>query len=313
MTATPASITDANQIPDSMMATILRDVVGFKRKHEGLIHVVKASGKIVDNPDIRKNFAMQVTAMRRDLGLKVVVVHGAGKQINAALTKAGFKSRPSVKNLRVTDAEHVETIDRVVRETNRTLCDMFGEVSEGDVLPMGMNGYDPQLGMLSTPMDIADNNYSGEIITSVNPWNLQRYLNDAKAIPIITNMCGIEDPINGVTKINVNADTVACALAIPLKAHRLLMCSDVDGVKDESGKVLSELSAIQIADLKQRKIIVDGMAVKVEQAFDTASKLPAESGVVIMDENFLMELLTRKGHGTLIRGENYIPSFTAAK
>ncbi|MCB1537356.1 MAG: acetylglutamate kinase [Rhodospirillales bacterium] len=296
----PAQLSDINQIPDDLMARILDHVVNYKRQHEGLIHVVKASGKIVDNPAIRENFAKQVVAMRRDLGLKVVVVHGAGKQIDKALHDAGFVSTKE-NGLRVTQAEHMETIDRVARNTNRILCDMFGTVSRGDILPIGLSGYDSELDMFAQPISAATNNFSGEKVTSLNPWRLLRHLKDEKAIPIITNMCGAQDTTSNVTKINVNADSVASALAIHLKAHRLLMCSDVRGVLDENQHVIPEISSENFGSLKDRGILAGGMLVKVNEAFATAAQMPAGSGVVIMDENFLMELLTPKGHGTMIR------------
>lgn len=294
------AVTDINQIPDRLMATILEQVVSFKRQHEGLIHVVKASGKIVDNPLVRENFAKQIVAMRRDLGLKVVVVHGAGKQIDKALNDAGFVSRKE-QGLRITESAHIETIDRVVRQTNQTLCNMFGDVSKGDVLPIGMPGYHADIDITATPIDAANNNFSAAQIVSVNPWRLLHLLNDPKVVPVITNMCAIDQLRDNVSIVNVNADTVASALAISLKAHRLLMCSDVPGVLDHNNKVIPEIAPQDVDGLKARSILGGGMLVKVNEAFATASQMQPGSGVVIMDENFLMELLTPKGHGTMFR------------
>jgi|GEM_PF-22293 len=297
---TTPTITEINQIPDRLMATILEQVVSFKRQHEGLIHVVKASGKIVDHPVIRENFAKQIVAMRRDLGLKVVVVHGAGKQIDAALNAAKFVSRKE-NGLRITEADHIETIDRVVRDTNKTLCNMFADVSKGDVLPLGMPGYHPDVEILGKPIDAANNNFSASQIVSVNPWRMLHLLNDPKVIPVITNMCAIDEEHENASIVNVNADTVASALAISLKAHRLLMCSDVPGVLDKENKVIAEIAPHEVAGLKASGILGGGMLVKVNEAFATAGQMKADSGVVIMDENFLMELLTPKGHGTMFR------------
>jgi acetylglutamate kinase len=90
-------------------------------------------------------------------------------------------------------------------------------------------------------------------------------------------------------------------LAINLEAHRLLMCSDVRGVLDERGNVIPEISRKDIKTLTASGVLQGGMLVKVKEAFKTAQQMTAGSGVVIMDENFLMELLTSKGHGTMVR------------
>jgi len=299
---TPATtLSDINQIPDALMAQILNMVVEYKRQHEGLTHVVKASGKIVDDPTIRRRFAEQVVSMRRDLGLKVVVVHGAGKQITRAIKDETGEDSEFENDLRITRSHHVEIVDRVTRQTNRVLCDMFGDASAGHVLPIGLSGYDPELDMVSEPIDADKNNFSGNSVLSFNPWRLMRHLNDEKSIPIITNMCGVARPIGNVSKINVNADPVASKIAMSLKAHRLLMCGREAGVLDENGHVIPELRESDVQGLLDRKVIDKGMAVKVRSAFDTARNMGAGGGVVIMDENFLMELLTKKGHGTMCR------------
>lgn len=294
-------ITSTSEIPDGLMARILRDVFAYRRQHEGRVHIVKASGKIVDNPDIRHAFAAQVVAMRRDLGLKVAVVHGAGKQIDKALADAGHESVKK-DGLRITNAAHVEIIDAVAMAANRTLCDAFREASFGHARPVGLAGHDNRLGMTASPMDPRNDNFSGEKVDGLDPFFLRKLMKDSRNIPVITNMCGVESPANDVTKINVNADAVASALAVRMKAHRLLMCSDVPGVLDENGKVIPEILGEDLDGLAGRGVLKGGMLVKVKEAFATASRMGPDSGVVIMDENFLMELLTHKGHGTMVRG-----------
>lgn len=306
-------------VTDAQVAEILNNAFAFKHAHEGLVHVVKASGKIVDNEDLRRQFAQQVTVMRRDLGLKVIVVHGAGKQIDIALKD---HEKPSIKQggLRVSYADHIEIIDSVTREANKLLCDAFREVANGSITVKGISGHDSNLRLTSAPIDAYNDNYTGTAVLDFNQWYLKHLLDDGRTIPVITNMCANFTPINNVSKINVNADAVASKIAIGMQAHRLLLCSDVPGVLEPVGKgpmpdfkpseveqlirdgivrIIPEIKPADVKALKRKGIISAGMEVKVNESFTTASSMGPESAVIIMDHNFLLELLTKEGRGTM--------------
>lgn len=308
-------------ISDTQVAEILGNAFAFKHEHEGLVHVVKASGKIVDDENLRRQFAQQVTVMRRDLGLKVIVVHGAGKQIDAKL--AGHAKKSIKQNgLRVSFADHIELIDEATREANELLCQSFRDVANGHIFVKGISGHDSDLGLTSAPVDADNDNFSGEAVLDFNRWYLKQLLDDGRTIPIITNMCANFRPISNVAKINVNADAVAAKLAIGMQAHRLLMCSDVPGVLEKVGagkmpdfkpaeveallrdgklRIIPEIRHGELPALKKRGVLSDGMLVKVNEAFTTATRMGPKSAVIIMDHNFLVELLTPKGRGTMFR------------
>ena len=291
------------EISDDQVAQILNDVIAFKQKNDGKTVVVKASGKIIDDEAIRTSFAQQVTAMRRDLGLKVIVVHGAGNRIDKALDAAGKKSIKR-NGLRVSQADHIEIIDAATREANDILTATFNQFAGAHVMPLGLSGHNRDLAMYSAPMDADADNYSGENVIEFNKWYLRHLLDDGKTIPIITNMCA---NLNGghVSKINVNADGVAAKLATGMQAHRLLMCSDVPGVLDQQKRIIPEIKSEDVEGLIKDGTIAGGMLVKVNEAFNVASRMPADSAVIIMDEKFLLELLTPKGHGTMFRAPTY--------
>ena len=142
---------------------------------------------------------------------------------------------------------------------------------------------------------------SGDGVLDFNKWYLKSLLDDGKTIPIITNMCSNFKPLGGVTKINVHADAVAAKLAAGMGAHRLLMCSDVPGVLDENKNIIPEIARDEVEPLVKRGVLSGGMLVKVNEAFTTASRMGDDSAVIIMDEKFLIELLTQKGRGTMFR------------
>lgn len=295
------------RLSDDEVAAILGHAFEFKHENEGRTVVVKASGKIIDNEAIRNSFAQQVNVMRRDLGLKVVVVHGAGNRIDAALAAAG-KTSLKRNGLRVSQADHIEIIDSATREANKILTDTFNTYAGNHVKPYGLSGHHPDLRMQASAIDAYNNNFSGENVIDVNKWFLKHMLDDGKTIPIITNMCANITPIDGVTKINVNADTVAARLAISLGAHRLLMCSDVPGVLDLEKRIIPEIKPDEVDGLVRDGTLSGGMLVKVNEAFEVASRMTPESAVIIMDEKFLLELLTPMGRGTMFRS----PALVAA-
>lgn len=285
---------------DDEVAAILGHAFDFKHQNEGRTVVVKASGKIIDNEAIRNSFAQQVNVMRRDLGLKVVVVHGAGNRIDKALADAG---KVSVKRagLRVSQADHIEIIDSATREANSLLTDTFNQYAGTHVTPLGISGHNADLRMLASAIDAYNDNFSGENVIDFNKWYLKHLLDDGKSIPVITNMCANISPVNGVTKINVNADTVAARLAIGLGAHRLLMCSDVPGVLDMDKRIIPEIKPEDVDALAANGTLSGGMLVKVNEAFEVAGRMAPDSAVIIMDEKFLLELLTPTGRGTMFR------------
>ncbi len=296
----PKAQDDKTALSDDTVADILSQAFDFKHKHEGRIHIIKASGKIVDNPTLRASFAQQVLVMRRDLGLKTIVVHGAGTQIDIALKDAG-KVSSKANGLRISEADHIEIIDAATMRANATLLEAFNDVANGHVTPLGLPGHNSDLAMMSAPVDAKNNNFSGDGVLDFNKWYLKSLLDDGKTIPVITNMCSSFKPINGVTKINVNADAVAAKLAADMGAHRLLMCSDVPGVLDEHKNIIPEIARDEVEPLIKRGVLSGGMLVKVNEAFTTASRMGPDSAVIIMDEKFLLELLTPKGRGTMFR------------
>lgn len=286
-----------NDIPDELLADIINAQLAYQKEYANATIIVKASGKIVGNKGVLQNFTKQISALRRGLGVNIVVVHGAGKQIDSALSDAGFTSAKDPKTgLRISERDHLPIIDRIARNTNTVLCDAFNQFAGDDIYPIGISGYESEVRMQSHPINANKNNYSGLQVTKLETGRLRHLMENKKAIPIITNMCRDQ---NG-TLINVNADSVASALAIALKARRLLLCSDGTGVQDENGTVIKELSYSRFVQLRKTGVISGGMIPKVKEAFETARNMPENGGVVIMDENFLIELMTHRGRGTLI-------------
>jgi acetylglutamate kinase len=228
----------------------------------------------------------------QQVGVNPVVVHGGGPMINEMLKKLDIQSE-FVNGKRVTDQATMDVVEMVLsgKVNNRivqAISDEGGKavgVSGKDANLMICEQTDPDLGLVGTPVKMDA--------------TILRDLHAAKAIPVIAPLgMGYE----GET-YNVNGDTVAGAVAGALKADRLLLLTDVSGVKDKDGNILTEMSPKQIEALIADGTIAGGMIPKTETALDAISK--GVRAVVILDGRApnacLLELFTDHGAGSLIR------------
>jgi acetylglutamate kinase len=228
----------------------------------------------------------------RQVGVNPVVVHGGGPMINDMLKRLNIKSE-FVNGKRVTDAATVEVVEavlsglvnkRIVQAINRQGGRAVG-LSGKDSNLMMCGQTDAALGFVGTPSDI-------------DP-TILRTLTDAENIPVIAPLGAGR---SGET-FNVNGDTAAGAIAASLAADRLLLLTDVEGVKDKEGSVLTEITPTQIRELTKDGTIAGGMIPKTETAL--AAIDGGVRAVVILDGRApnacLLELFTDHGAGSLIR------------
>lgn len=272
-------------------AKTLNQALPYLQRYAGATVVIKLGGHAMGSDDAMRSFARDVVLMRQ-VGLNPVVVHGGGPMINAMLDKLGIEST-FVNGKRVTDQATMDVVEMVLSGTvNSRLVQAISEeggkavgLSGKDAGMMICDQTDPALGLVGTPSEI-----DTTIITD---------LHAAHAIPVIAPLGMGRD---GET-FNINGDTVAGAIAGALKADRLLLLTDVAGVKNKDGKVLTEINTAQVADLIADGTIAGGMIPKTETA--TAAIAQGVRGVVILDGRVdnavLLELFTNHGAGSLIR------------
>ncbi|MCW1956116.1 acetylglutamate kinase [uncultured Lentibacter sp.] len=273
-------------------ARTLNQALPNLQRYTGAIVVVKFGGHAMGDDAAMDEFARDIVLMQM-VGVNPVIVHGGGPMINEKLDALGIKSE-FVNGKRVTDAATVEVVEmvlsglvgkRIVQAINRQGGKAVG-LSGKDANLMICKQTDPNLGFVGTPDEM-------------NP-ALLRDLFEKGTIPVIAP---IGAGHNGET-FNVNGDTAAGAIAAALKADRLLLLTDVEGVKNKAGDILTELTSQSIRDMIADGTIAGGMIPKTETAL-----LAIEGGVrgvVILDGRApnacLLELYTAHGAGTLIRG-----------
>lgn len=272
-------------------ARTLSQALPYMQRYDNAIVVIKLGGHAMGSDEAMEMFARDVVLMRQ-VGINPVIVNGGGPMINQMLEKLNIQSE-FVNGKRVTDEATMEVVEMVLSgSVNKRIVQAINGQGGSAV---GLSGKDAnlilceqadsELGLVGKP-------------TKIDPAVLKTLFNN-DMIPVIAPLGAGE---NGET-YNINGDTVAGAIAAALTADRLLLLTDVEGVKNAEGDVITELSADQIKAMIANGTIAGGMIPKTETALSAI-----EGGVlaaVILDGRAsnacLLELFTNQGAGTIIR------------
>ena len=281
---------------NAQRAEVLTQALPHIKRYNDKIVVVKYGGNSMLNEHLKQQ-VMEDVVLLWLIGVKVVLVHGGGPEINDLMGRLG-KEPEFVDGLRVTDKESVDIVQMVLAgKVNKTLVNML-EMKGGKA--MGISGMDGRL----IEAEIKDDRlgYVGKI-TNINIEPVTDLL-EKGYIPVVSTVGCDRD---GNT-YNINGDTAAAYIAGALNAERLIMMTDIAGVledKDDPDTLIPEISVSEVAKLYENGIVSGGMIPKVEccvEAIDAGVK-----NVVIMDgrvpHSILMELLTDEGAGTMVIGD----------
>ena len=272
-------------------ARTLSEALPYMQRYADATVVIKLGGHAMGSDEAMRGFARDVVLMRQ-VGLNPVVVHGGGPMINELLRKLDIQSE-FVDGKRVTDQATMDVVEMVLSgQVNNRLVQA---ISEEGGKAVGLSGKDANL--IICEQTHADLGFVGTPV-AVDP-TILRDLHAAHVIPVIAPLGMGRD---GET-FNINGDTAAGAIAGALKADRLLLLTDVEGVKDKAGQVLTEIDPKIIPDLIADGTIAGGMIPKTETAL--AAMNEGVRAVVILDGRApnacLLELFTDHGAGSLIR------------
>ncbi len=302
-------MTDVAEEAGWATAKTLAEALPYIQIYDRETVVIKYGGHAMGQEEVAKVFAADAVLLKL-LGVHPVVVHGGGPQISRMLDKAGVKST-FVDGLRVTDEATMEVAEMVLSGAiNKEIANWITLAgAEADVRGVGLSGKDARLitaeKVTRTKKDpdsnieqVVDLGFVGEP-TKVDPHIIQALLtSETDYIPVIAPI-GVSTA--GET-FNINADTVAGALAGALKAKRMLMLTDIKGVLDANGELIRQMTIEEARDLIATGVATGGMIPKLENAIHAV-----ESGVeavVILDGRrphaMLVELFSEHGAGTLI-------------
>ena len=272
-------------------AETLSSALPYMQRYSGATVVIKLGGHAMGSDEAMTSFARDVVLMQQ-VGANPVIVHGGGPMINAMLERLNIQS-DFVNGKRVTDAATMEVVEMVLSGlVNKRIVQAIGAQGGRAV---GLSGKDAQL--LTCTQTNPELGFVGT--SSVVDASILEDLFSSNIIPVIAPLGAGE---NGET-FNINGDTAAGAISGALKADRLLLLTDVAGVKNADGEVLTEMTAAQIRELTADGTIAGGMIPKTETALDAIKE--GVRAVVILDGRApnacLLELFTDHGAGSLIR------------
>jgi acetylglutamate kinase len=285
-------------------AGILTEALPYMRRYAGETIVIKYGGHAMGDAALARVFASDVVLLKQ-VGLNPVIVHGGGPQIGAMLERMAIKSE-FIDGLRVTDKAAVEIVEMVLSgQINKQIV---AAIAEAGGRAIGLSGKDGGL-ITATKLHrkrrdpdsniekVLDLGFVGEP-TSVDP-HVLNVLASSDFIPVVAPI-GIG--ADGET-YNINADTVAGAVAVATKASRLLMLTDVEGVLDKDGELIQEMSVNDAHNRRTDGTLTGGMIPKVETCVSAING--GVEGAVIVDGRaphaILLEIFTEHGSGTMIR------------
>ena len=284
------------EVSNAERAEILCQALPYIRRYSGKIVVVKYGGNAMINETLKQQ-VMEDIVLLWLVGVKVVLVHGGGPEINDLMARLG-KEPTFVDGLRVTDKETVDIVQMVLAgKVNKTLVNLL-EARGGKA--MGISGIDGRL--IEAEMKDERLGYVGKI-TKIHIRPVTDLL-ERGYIPVISTV-GCDRAGN---TYNINGDTAAARIAGALGAERLIMMTDIAGIlrdKDDPATLIPELTVSEADALRSEGVISGGMIPKVDCCIDAIDH--GVENVIIMDgrisHSILMELLTDEGAGTMVKGD----------
>ena len=252
--------------------------------------VIKCGGSVLVDPKLFKIFIEDVAVLKK-LGFNPIIIHGGGKRINNKLGELNIKS-DFINGLRVTDKNTINIVEDVLIEFNKEIVNALKDqlcesrrITSKEYNIITVKPESDKLGFVGSPTHIKI--------------NVLKEIIKVNEVPVVAPL-GLDE--NNQT-FNINADTAAGAIAKKLKARRLIIMSDIEGVLDNDNKLISEINTDKVNELIKNETIFGGMIPKIKNCLDVANN--GVKGVVIIDgrksHSILFELLSDKGAGTLIR------------
>jgi len=276
------------------------EALPYIQRFYGKTFVIKYGGSAMVDEELKASFAQDIVLLKY-VGIHPVVVHGGGAQIDQILEKMGITSR-FVRGMRVTDRETLDIIEMVlVGKVNK---EIVGLINQHGGMAVGLSGKDGSLIRAckmsvkvshdGEPPEIIDIGMVGEIV-GINP-TVIRSLDENKFIPVIAPV-GVGE--EGET-YNINADLVAGQIAEALGAEKLILLTDVAGVRDKKGELLTTLKINQARKLIQDGVVAEGMIPKVECCMEALNGGVGKTHIIDgrLKHAVLLEIFTKEGVGT---------------
>ncbi|MBP3921925.1 MAG: acetylglutamate kinase [Ruminiclostridium sp.] len=274
-------------------AQILSDALPYIQKYANKVVVVKYGGNAMTNNELKQAVMSDIVLLSL-CGIKIVLVHGGGPEINAMLNKVGKESK-FVNGLRYTDQETIDIVQMVLcGKVNKDLVELL-YTHKGEAI--GLCGLDSHL--IEAEQLSPDLGLVGEI-TNINAKVIEDVL-EKGYIPVISTVAAGKDG----TVYNINADTAAARIAAELKAESLILLTDIKGLlrdKDDENTLIYSVGVSEVPYLKEQGIISGGMIPKIDCCVEAVRRGVKQANIIDgrIPHSILIELLTNEGAGTMI-------------
>jgi len=276
------------------ISAVLAEGLPYIQKFYGKIIVIKYGGAAMSDNSLKKGFARDIALMKL-VGMKPVVVHGGGPQIARELKKAGVVSEFK-SGLRITDKSTMRVVEKILGiQINNEISDL---ISKSGAPAKGLNF--KNCGLIKASKLNTVNNEDLGLVGKVNRIKIQeiKKLLSKGIVPVISPI-GLD---SNLQSLNINADVVAGKVAQALKAEKLILLTDVKGINDKNGKILSKVSPTKANKILKNGIVNGGMTPKLLAAVES-TKGGVKSAHIIdgrIPHALMLEILTKEGVGTLI-------------
>ena len=267
----------------------INEVNKYIDKYKNDLIVIKYGGNVFIDRNIFNNFIEDISVLNK-LGLSIVVIHGGGPRIKRELDKSNIQSK-FIKGLRVTDEKIINVVEDVLINFNKDIVDSLKEKNTEAI-----SIHTKKNNVMEVIQESAELGFVGK----PNKINNDTIINilEKNEVPIISPL-GLKDN----QTYNINGDTAAGAIAKSLKARRLILMTNIEGVLDKNKKLIEEVTSSEILKMIEDEIITGGMIPKINTCLDAVNN--GVTGVVIVDgrkpHSILFEIFSDKGAGTLIR------------
>lgn len=280
-------------------ADTLLEALPYMQRFSGKTLVIKYGGHAMQDEDLKRHFAQDIVLLKF-VGINPVVVHGGGPQIERMLSRLDIRST-FVRGMRVTDAATVEVVEMVLGKLNKDIATL---ISRQGGRAVGLSGKDGDMIVARKMFVTTDEDGQppqrrdiGQVgaVVGVNP-ELLHSLTTADFIPVIAPIGSGRDG----TTYNINADLVAGKVAQALQAEKLILLTDVEGIKDHRGELISTLGSDRATALIDQRTISAGMIPKVECCLEALHGGVRKTHVIDgrVRHALLLEVFTREGVGT---------------
>ena len=288
-------------------AKVLVESLPYMQEFRNKVVVIKYGGHAMVEEHLKRQFALDVTLMKQ-IGVNPVIVHGGGPQINRLLDRLEIKPN-YIQGMRVTDGETMDIVEMVlVGSVNKEIVGLINHCGgkavglsgrDGDLVcakQLKMRAKGKKAAKEEAPPELIDIGRVGQV-TRIKP-EVLRALDQANFIPVIAPV-GVGDDGRA---FNINADLVAGAIAGELKAAKLILLTDVEGVKDKNGRLLPSLRRADLETLIAEETIVGGMIPKVRCCGTALDNGVAKTHIIDgrVEHAILLEIFTQQGVGTEI-------------